>query len=537
MDSARRFDLGLVAIFLVASGVVSLVLGQDTNWDLRNYHFYNAHSFLNGRLMYDVAPAQIQTYINPLPDLPVYWMITNLPPAVCGFILGAVPGLNIWLLYRISFLLLGDIPKRKRRWLSVFAAITGFFGAANISEIGTTFYDNITSLFVLSAILITVKKFNTQAPNVTSTSRFWVIAAGFLLGCGTGIKLPVAVYSIGYLFSILILKCSLVQKAERLLLSGFGIGLGIFATLGYWMYVLWTHFQNPLFPFYNKVFNSPYYILENFSDDRFLPRSGFQGLFYPFYFFSNPRLVGEVWFRDVRFLVCYVLFALFAGLVIFSFLTRRAQVSRWTGFAEKISRGDPTHAFLIAFFVLSYVVWQVKFSIYRYVIPLEFLSPVFIVVMLMYVVPKNWKYLRISFFIFVVIILFISPMNWGRTEWTENYFEVGLPDTEDMETATVIMADNQALSYIIPSFPEGTRFVSVNNNFMDPYRQTKLQEIAESYVRKSTGDIYLLHDDRTKEDYASILSVYGLIGDYQNKRRISTKIDSHLSLVPTTRFR
>ena len=53
------------AACVVAAGARSIGLGKDVNWDLRNYHWYNAWALLNGRLGWDLAPAQLQTYYNP----------------------------------------------------------------------------------------------------------------------------------------------------------------------------------------------------------------------------------------------------------------------------------------------------------------------------------------------------------------------------------------------------------------------------------------------------------------------------------------
>jgi hypothetical protein len=39
-------------------GALALALGQDGNWDLRNYHWYNAYAFITNRLMFDVGAAQ-----------------------------------------------------------------------------------------------------------------------------------------------------------------------------------------------------------------------------------------------------------------------------------------------------------------------------------------------------------------------------------------------------------------------------------------------------------------------------------------------
>ncbi len=68
-------------------GLLSVYLGKDNNCDLRNYHYYNAFAFLHHRLGFDYLPAQLQTFLNPILDLPSYCLIHNTHPILAGFIL------------------------------------------------------------------------------------------------------------------------------------------------------------------------------------------------------------------------------------------------------------------------------------------------------------------------------------------------------------------------------------------------------------------------------------------------------------------
>lgn len=60
------------ALLLVLACCISLGQGQDRNWDLLNYHLYDAFSFLDGRFARDLYPVGGQTYLNPLLDVPSY---------------------------------------------------------------------------------------------------------------------------------------------------------------------------------------------------------------------------------------------------------------------------------------------------------------------------------------------------------------------------------------------------------------------------------------------------------------------------------
>ena len=55
---AHKLALAFLVLAPFAFGLLALYLGQDGNWDLRNYHWYNAYAFLNGRYAIDILPSQ-----------------------------------------------------------------------------------------------------------------------------------------------------------------------------------------------------------------------------------------------------------------------------------------------------------------------------------------------------------------------------------------------------------------------------------------------------------------------------------------------
>ena len=80
----------------------SLARGQAPDWDFRNYHWYNAYAWLNGRRGFDVAVAHHATYYNPLADVPVYVAAQILPAWCVVFLVGCIHGLTLLLVYRIA---------------------------------------------------------------------------------------------------------------------------------------------------------------------------------------------------------------------------------------------------------------------------------------------------------------------------------------------------------------------------------------------------------------------------------------------------
>ncbi len=531
-----RFDTLVFFVCIASSACVSIYLGQDASWDLRNYHYYNGYAFLNNRVTYDIAPAQIQSFHNPLMDLLFYWMMTHLKPIVYGSLIGALQGINIWLIYKVSYTILIDVSHTRRKWLALAAGMTGYYGAANLSEIGTTFYDNVTSVFVLSALQLIVSSTHTIRCHSHNPLQRDAMTSGFLLGCATGLKLPVAIYSVAFTLSLLFMRSPWKAKVTSATLSGLGVCLGILTTMGYWMTVLWKNFESPVFPYYNKIFRSPYYEFTNFFDGRFFPREKYQVLLYPFYFLKDPHLVSEVGFRDIRFALCYILLMLLLLMTLYKRIARRYGGQKTVADLKGPDRTNSISRLLISFFVLSYVIWQYLFSIYRYLTPLELLSPVVIILIIRYVFRFERIVFWVSLGIFAVTIITMSPMNWDRVAWTESYFDVRIPSLENIARAGVIMADNEPLSYIVPSFPENTRFVSVKNNFMNPASETMLQKKVRETLSNCGGDLYLLYTDKSREDYESILRSYDLKMNKQNGTKVFTKLSDDLYLVPVSRM-
>ena len=70
---------------------------------------------------------------------------------------------------------------------------------------------------------------------------------------------------------------------------------------------MWERFGNPLFPYFNEVFKSPWGAEGSYRDLRFIPKSLHVWLLFPIWFNIDPMQVGEVPFRDLRFSLIYVL--------------------------------------------------------------------------------------------------------------------------------------------------------------------------------------------------------------------------------------
>ncbi len=521
----------MLFISAVSAGILSVHLGQDCNWDLRNYHVYNGYSFLKNRLLFDVAPAQIQSFLNPVMHVPFYLAVKNLRPVAVGFLIGGIQGINIWLVYKMAFLAAPELPALTRYFLSAAAAITGFTGAASISETGTAMGDNIISILILAGLLLTVqpiqKPITKRDGNVFPSWRISFLA-GMMMGAAAGLKLTAFIYLLPFLLALLSVRTPLYARARNLFVSLSGAASGFLLISGYWMLVLWKHFKNPVFPFFNGFFKSGFYPVSDFADKRFMPRNLLQSLFYPFYFSVRQTLASELPLKDMRLAMCYLVLLLFLSTEFY-----RLAKSRCLKMPVKIrteTGPDNFFAFMAVFFIFSYILWQKMFSIYRYAAALEILSPVFILLTLKRIIPaKKVFYPILSTIIFAYLVFNTSAPEWGRVPWSRDYFDVRIPDMKRFDDSTIIMLGYDPLSYIIPYFPESARFVRVQSTFVNPGSKNKnltSAKIARLLGEARNGRIYLLtgKNCRTQANEA-ILRSYGLKPDNHFSAEVRTKFD------------
>lgn len=483
-ENGRGLAIALLFFVPLLSGCSALWLGQDANWDLRNYHWYNAFAFLNQRYTKDLLPSQSPFFYNPLLDVPYFLLATHVSAKISAFILAAVQGLNFVFLFMLAHLAL---HMQGGRWPVLAAALIaalGYFGGGGISLIGTTFYDNITSLGLwLSAILILYNR-NQLLSGVAGAAAMLAFLFGIPAGAMMGLKLPSVVFCVA-LCSALLLSGG--EWHRRLLLAfffGLGVLAGLAATLGHWAYFLYENFGNPLFPYFNNYFQSPLAPALDARDIQYVPQNWHDRLLFPFIFAQHPKRVGEIPWQDYRLTVLYILLpaALFIRLVS----------SRFISFASA-SHTNYCQKFLLWTGAIAYGVWLVMFAIYRYAIPLEMLAPLLIVF------AYNLLPLRRSFkfslagLTLLLIACTITPGNWTRLDhWQEKTVPVAAPDLGQFGNAMVLMTGQEPFSHVVPQLPAQFSYVRVQSNFSSPEENKGINRLISDKINSHTGAYLLL---------------------------------------------
>jgi hypothetical protein len=481
MLARKNSELAAVILgSLLAGAAYACYVGEDVNWDWRNYHEYSAFALITGRFDTDVAPAGIQSFFNPLAYLPAYLLRHDVGAPFWGILLGAFDGLGLALIWWISRLVLG---RAASGWTLAASVVIAASGPITLSEVGTSFADLLTALPVIAGLGLML--------SADATHRTRYLVAGILIGGAVGLKLTNMVFFIGA-------GASLLFAARPLLALGcFAVGgaVGGLGTGGAWAWMLWEQFGNPVFPFYNTVFRSPEAPLDAIADLRFMPHGLWDAAAYPFYWLVGNYRSNELPFRDPRFALVVIL----AGANAVASLFYRIRV---------LTRRDKQ---FLLFFAIAYVMWLLAFSIHRYAVALEMLAAPLIVLLLARLLrarrlisptpglrssrqpssrAPTWTNIATGG-LAVAIALWSQPADWSHRPWSDPYRPELPPPLADAATYLLI---EKPLGYLVPLLPAGSRAYQLADILL-PIAPGGLldQRIRSGLANPMPGGVWALH--------------------------------------------
>jgi hypothetical protein len=513
---ALRPSRGTAAALLasLAIGVAaSLAVGQDVDFDLMNYHLYNAFALIDGRIGVDLAPGSHQTFFNPLLDLPYYFLAVEwlaAYPRVVAAVQGLAHGLLVFLAFRINRRVF-RADDTAGTLLAVIATAIGVTGAATVSEIGTTMGDIPVAVLVLAGILLLLR-------GEESAGRGAVIGdgvAGLLFGAAAGLKLVGAIFAPAAVVAVLVVGAFRARALWRAGVFAGGAAIGFALTYGWWAWRMWTLTGSPAFPFFNRLFGSPWLPLTDFLDKRFLPRSAMQALFYPFWWIQKQHsLVTELDFRDPRLALAFVAIA---GLAIAAATGRR-----------RASQSRPI-VFLAVFAIVGYVAWEWIFSILRYAVVLEVLSGALIVAAITAAMGtftrRRVLHAVAAGAVFVGVLAWTMPLNWGRVPFGSRTFAV---DVAPLPPDSLVVLVGPALSWLLPFLDApGMRAIGVNQT-MAP--GTTLYTQATRRIADHKGPLAVLTSRSLSGDFVPLARQMGVTWDDADCRPIASNITGEDSL-------
>jgi len=465
---------------MLLGGLGTLWMGQDASWDLKNYHWYNAYAFLNSRMQWDVAPAQLQTYLNPLLDV-FYYVLFSLcqAPALGGFLLGSLHGVSFYFLLKIALEVLHMASVPLRVFAVASAMAIGITGSAVMTQLGLSSHECILAALVLAALLAALRSLKAKHP---SRKTALIGLAGLLSGIAAGLKVTSAVYAIALLPALVVASGVNRRALMDALVLSCGIGTGFILTNGFWMWQLYVQFQNPFFPLFNALFRSPYWEPIPMTDYRHFPRDWLQWVFYPFYWTQRNRLVWEALFRDARLAAVMSLGILLCVRNVVGVIVRER--------SRGLLRMNAQIAFVFVFFCASYAIWLYMISYYRYAVPLEMLSGVLDVCLCMMILCSIPNAAALVIAIGALVLASTQYPYWERIRFKPAYLEVTGPDLP--AGSLFILVGTDPVSYVIPFLRPDGRFVSVANNFMDASQNNLLLRRVQELTARHNGPIFML---------------------------------------------
>jgi len=271
---------------------------------------------------------------------------------------------------------------------------------------------------------------------------------------------------------------------------------------------LWKVFHNPFFPFFNGLFHSTDFLSYNWRDERFLPKTLVQIIFYPFYFSFNGKLIADAPFQDVRFAIIYILSLIYLVKLIWIKMNNHliSNDLKSNLLSVSVRCPDIISKYLIQWFLIfclfSYITWQFYFSIARYLAALEMLAPLIIYLLLKPLILNRLPFYLGLFSVYYFIAYLMSPLPMIRVPWYDaSYFNIQLPHSiKNINQATVLMTytayvrdrNPRPQTYLIPFFPTHWQFLGIpfwDEHYLqdEQHKKTIIEKIEQT-----KNPIYLL---------------------------------------------
>lgn len=540
-------------------GLVGLLPGKDDNWDLLHYHFYNPYALLNGRAAVDLAAADFHTYFNPLLDLPFYLAVHlaadgQVPAVLVAFVLGTLQGVNVSLLFALALAVLRpaavlhgltgsgrgprwlDQAMRSRWTLPAAAALIGMCSGGSLYMLGTTFYDTLIGIPVLLALLLLAKGADGLFGKAPRYPAWRPAAAGLLCGAAAGLKLTAAVFGIGIGLALLLGPATWPKRWRSVLLYGLASATAWLALSGWWLWRIWQETGNPLFPYFNDLFQSPVAPVGNNRASGAMPEGLLETLFYPLLFTLEPRRI-DSFVHDTKLLLFYLASPL--GLV-----------AGWLGLRRPPARGggewvEPRRALvLLLALYASYWVWLAAFSIHRYMVPLEMAVPLVLVATVgLLPLPQRWR--AVLAVLLLVAALPIKPDWRHRVSWEGRLWQPFLlaepPAEIDYGDALVLIPGWHPgwypKAWVIPFFPPETAFSRIRAVKPAAEELLLLDGAVAERIEAHRGPLYALFTDSplSLPPVVESLARVSLRPDFAACRAVAVNAGHPLKLCPVRR--
>jgi hypothetical protein len=223
--------------------------------------------------------------------------------------------------------------------------------------------------------------------------------------------------------------------------------------------------------------------------------------------------------------------------------------------ARAIAVVDVRFGVLIAFVVVSYLVWVTSFTIYRYAVVLEMLSGPVIVAAVIRLIPRGWVRIAVTLGEETNHSIAIAPRGWVRIAIalaamialipTTRYFDMGHGsfDTGYIEVSTwsppagsqLLIIGTAPVAFIVPYLDPSVRVLSIENNFPHFDQDNRLVERVQQALREPVPRFVLISRDANPTTIASTLATLRLRTTIPC-HPVVTNMHAKLQICPLLRF-
>lgn len=326
--------------------------------DVYKYHVLLQEPIWRDMLHENLMPGGMQGFIYPFADRLFY-----LFRAALGFRMGTIINFICFLLILCQLCRLFNRlgwKNGQKYWPVLAFAVAAQYDL--LMQLGSYMVELISIVFLLECVWFLLKE-------VKSTEEMAVFAA--LCGCLFTFKVINVLYLIPLL--LLYLFCNRKMLTVRRFIICFVSG---FLPVSIYLAHTWISTGNPVFPYYNTLFHSPYFANTNFKDNRWGPQNVWETILWPLYAIIRPDYrqselpapftwgYGAAWLMALLYGVLCLLHRMPNGIhTIFSRNKTRSKAA--SAFAEN-TENDHGYCILGVLVAVSSVLWSLLSGHSRY---------------------------------------------------------------------------------------------------------------------------------------------------------------------------
>lgn len=254
-DRLLRWELPAVLLLAWMAFIsIPISLGEiGLSWDALNHHIYLGWTAEGPRFDRDFVAAGYQSYQFPYLYWPVYKLATTGWSGVsAGIVLAtlhmvAVP--PVWMLARVCMpgATVFDAAMR------LMAVVLAFSSAVVLSLFDSSSNDLMAAAPLVWALALGMEPLRKDRVAWLTPTRA-VVLSGLFAGVSVAFKLSNGPLAVLLPFVWIFSGESLLGNVRRVVIGSVATMAGFALTYGYWGSLLWSHFGNPIYPFYDHLF-------------------------------------------------------------------------------------------------------------------------------------------------------------------------------------------------------------------------------------------------------------------------------------------